>query len=113
MAQTVKSLPAIWETMFDAWIQKIPWRREWHPTPVFLPGASHGQRAAVHGVTKSWTRLRDYHAHSDRLETSKVMTGTPGTTGSHGYMCKVVNFMLCMFSPELKKNHDALFKYLC
>ena len=70
-------------------------------------------RAAVHGVTKSWTRLRDYHAHSDRLETSKVMTGTPGATGSHGYMCRVVNFMLCMFSPELKKNHDAVFKYLC
>ena len=59
VAQTVKSLPVIRETMFDAWVQKIPWRREWHPTPVFLPGASHGQRAAVHGVTKSWTRLRD------------------------------------------------------
>ena len=23
---------------------KIPWRREWQPTPVFLPGESHGQR---------------------------------------------------------------------
>ena len=23
---------------------KIPWRREWLPTPVFLPGKSHGQR---------------------------------------------------------------------
>ena len=24
---------------------KIPWRRKWQPTPVFLPGASHGQRS--------------------------------------------------------------------
>ena len=26
---------------------KIPWRREWPPTPVFLPGESHGQRSVV------------------------------------------------------------------
>ena len=25
--------------------QKIPWRRAWQPTPVFLPGESHGQRS--------------------------------------------------------------------
>ena len=24
---------------------KIPWRREWQPTPVFLPGESHGERS--------------------------------------------------------------------
>ena len=27
--------------------QKIPWRRAWQPTPVFLPGESHGQRSLV------------------------------------------------------------------
>ena len=27
--------------------QKTPWRREWHPTPVFMPGKSHGQRSLV------------------------------------------------------------------
>ena len=26
------------------WVGKIPWRRAWQPTPVFLPGESHGQR---------------------------------------------------------------------
>ena len=30
---------------FDPWIGKIPWRRVWQPTPVFLPGESHGQRS--------------------------------------------------------------------
>ena len=28
---------------FDPQVGKIPWRREWQPTPVFLPGESHGQ----------------------------------------------------------------------
>ena len=29
------------------WVWKIPWRRKWQPTPVFLPGKSHGQRSLV------------------------------------------------------------------
>ena len=30
---------------FDLWVGKIPWRRPWQSTPVFLPGDSHGQRS--------------------------------------------------------------------
>ena len=30
---------------FSPWVGKIPWRRAWQPTPVFLPGESHGQRS--------------------------------------------------------------------
>jgi len=30
---------------FDPRLGKIPWRRKWQPTPVFLPGKSHGQRS--------------------------------------------------------------------
>ena len=43
VAQTVKCLP----TMQETWVGKIPWRRQWHPTPVLLPGKSHGQRSVV------------------------------------------------------------------
>ena len=32
---------------FDPWVRKIPWRRKWQPTPVFLPGQFHGQRSLV------------------------------------------------------------------
>ena len=32
---------------FDPWVWNIPWRREQQPTPVFLPGESHGQRNLV------------------------------------------------------------------
>ena len=31
----------------DPWMWKIPWRRAWQPTPVFLPGESHGHRGLV------------------------------------------------------------------
>jgi len=33
--------------MFDPWVGKIPWRRKWQHTPIFLPGESHGQRSLV------------------------------------------------------------------
>jgi len=32
---------------FDPWVRKIPWGRKWLPTPVFLPGESHGPRSLV------------------------------------------------------------------
>ena len=32
---------------FNLWVRKGPWRRAWQPTPVFLPGESHGQRSLV------------------------------------------------------------------
>ena len=35
------------KNLFDPWVQKIPQRRKWQPTPVFLPGESHGQRSLV------------------------------------------------------------------
>ena len=48
---------------FDPWARKIPWRRAWQPTIVFLAGESHGQMslgrgATVYRVAKSWTRLK-------------------------------------------------------
>ena len=45
VAQTVKNLPAI--PMLNPWVGKIPWRREWLHTSVFLPGEIHGQRNLV------------------------------------------------------------------
>ena len=32
---------------FEFWVRKIPWRRKWQPTLVFLPGEFHGQRSLV------------------------------------------------------------------
>ena len=43
LAQMVKNLPAVQETRLPFPSRKIPWRREWLLTPVFLPGEFHGQ----------------------------------------------------------------------
>ena len=32
---------------FDPWVWKIPWKRAWQPSPVFLPGESHWQKSLV------------------------------------------------------------------
>ena len=58
---------------FNPWAGKIPWRRKWLHTPVFLPGKSHGQRswrATILRVVKSWTWLsthRDTQTHTTLL----------------------------------------------
>ena len=46
---------------FDPWVGKIPWKRKWQPTTVFLPGESHGQGSLV-GYSP-WDRTE-----SDRTE---------------------------------------------
>ena len=66
------------------------WRRQWHPTPVLLPGKSMdggAWKAAVHGVTEGWTRLSDFtftfyfHALEKKMATrsSVLAWRIPGT----------------------------------
>ena len=45
VAQTVKNLPAMKRPGLKPWVMKIPWKREWLPTPVFLSGEFHEQRS--------------------------------------------------------------------
>ena len=69
-------------------------RRQWHPTPVLLPGKSHGRRAwlaVVHGVAKSQTRLSDFtftfhfHALEKKMAThSSVLAWRIPGTGKAG-----------------------------
>ena len=60
---------------FHPWVGKIPWRRQWYPTPVFLPGESHGHRSLAgysprgckESDTAEWLRLLTY-LNSQQLE---------------------------------------------
>ena len=48
LAQTVKNPPVDYRTPgFSPCVEKIPWRRAWQLTPIFLPGESHEQRSLV------------------------------------------------------------------
>ena len=54
VAQMVKNLPAMQETLFDPWVGKISWRREWQPTPVFLCREFRGQTMGSQRVGHDW-----------------------------------------------------------
>ena len=55
VAQLVKIPPQCRKARFSPWVGKIPWRREWLPTPVFLPGEFHGQ-GSMKGYFFPWSR---------------------------------------------------------
>ena len=94
VAQMVKNLPATWETWFSPWVGKIPWRRAWQPTPVFLPGESLWtedpggpqsmglQRVRCNQETKnstsllnSWSPRRNYWDDSEMRYKDRFLTG--------------------------------------
>ena len=58
VAQIVKNMPAMLETQVQSLVRKIRWRREWQPTPVFLPGEVHGQRSLASYSPWSLQRVR-------------------------------------------------------
>ena len=73
-AQVVKNPPDLAEYMRDIGLipgsGRLPWRRAWQPTLVFLSGESHGQRnlvGSVHGVAKSQTQLKWLSMHARTL----------------------------------------------
>ena len=59
VAQMVKHHLQCGRPRLDPWVRKIPWRRKWQLTPVFLPGKSHGQICLV--GCSSWGRKRVGH----------------------------------------------------
>ena len=65
---------------FDPWVEKIPGRRKWQPTPVFLPGKSHGQRSLAGYIP--WCRKESDTAkcleHSPARETRVPPCSFPG-----------------------------------
>ena len=60
----VRFLTCLWNYKTNLCCLKVIWqRRQWHPTPVLLPGKPHGWRSlvgSVHGVPKSRTQLSDF-----------------------------------------------------
>ena len=71
--------------MFDPWIGKIPWRRKWQPTPVFLPGKSHGRRNLVGYCpwdckrVRHWTTKQHWTLQLSRCLCHKNLSFVPHT----------------------------------
>ena len=73
--------------------QQDPWRRKLQPTPVFLPGKSHGQKSlegliTVHEVAEGRTRLSDFnftfHFHAWRRKWQPTPVFLPGESQGRG-----------------------------
>ena len=69
---------------FDPWIQKIPWRRKWQPTPLFLPGECQVLRSLVgyiqstrsQSVGHKWSDLACLHAHLTAIWSRQLLPKT-------------------------------------
>ena len=82
---------------FDPWVGKIPWRRKWQPTLVFLLGQSSTDRgawqAAVHEVAES--DMTERLTNNNRLK--KTTTTKPGWCSGH---CGVQPRWPCRMAPH-------------
>ena len=67
----------------DPWVWKIPWRRKWQPTPVFLPGKSHGWRSLVDHSPWGRKNVWGFPGGSDSKETA-CNAGDPGSIPGSG-----------------------------
>ena len=61
---------------FDPWVGKIPWKRKWQLTPVFLPEKSHRQR--------SLAGYSPWGQESDTTKHTIMIQETQGTMGTYG-----------------------------
>ena len=59
------------DTGSDPRVRKIPWKKEWQPTPVSLPGGSHGQRSLVGYSPRSHKRVGYYLATEQQQQSKK------------------------------------------
>jgi len=68
---------------FDPWVGKIPWRRKWQLTPIFLPGESHGQRSLAgyspwdHKESDTTERLNNNNIHNPSIPVKTVNQNHP------------------------------------
>ena len=77
-----------WRLRFVPWVGKIPWRRKWQPTPVFLPGESHGQRSLA-GYSLWSCRVRyDWATNTHTLVADHGVLGAQASVVvAHGLSC--------------------------
>ena len=77
MVLVVKNLPAnagrCERHWFDPWFGEIPWRRVWQPTPIFLPGESHGQRSLA-GYSPEGCKVSDTTEVSEHACTQEIIS---------------------------------------
>ena len=72
---------------FDPWIGKIPWRKEWQPTPVFLPEEFHGQKSLVSYSPWDCKELDKIERLTQACVHTRAHARTHTHTHTHVYCC--------------------------
>ena len=62
---------------FNPWVRKIPWRKAWQPTPVFLTGESHGQKSLVGYSPRAYKDTDTVEVTNHACTFGKVHSPTP------------------------------------
>ena len=95
------TVPELQETWFqsDPWVRKIPWRRKWQPTPVFLPKMSWGERSLVGYSPWGCKRVRhdDYRAENSMNNLCHVPSTAPNRRLAFNEMVALKK--KCVFAP--------------
>ena len=79
-------------------VRKLPWRRAWRSTPVFLPKNPMDRgawQATVHRVTKSWTQLKQLSMHA------------------YSYIYYILYIYICIYASILYWKQNKALKTLC
>ena len=93
---------------FDPWFGKIPWRRKWQLTPVFLPGKSHGQMSLA-GYSPC-SRKRVGHDLATKLSLLVLSHGMRSSDSSVGGPS--INFFSWLWQSFIECSVDYCFSIL-
>ena len=102
---------------FNPWIRKMPWRRKWQPSPIFLPGKSHGQRSwwvSVHGVSKesdTTKQLNSNHIYYT-LDSAGHGESVVSKSSHRPFSCGTKSLVMqtianLIITPNKDKNHNS------
>ena len=102
---------------FSPWVGKIPWRRAWQPTPIFLPGESLGQRSLAgytpqgHRVRHDWsdlvcTWLVDFFFQSSFYGTNKSLNIITSSVIIRGVKSQAWEWDLCQSTVWNLLHHE-------
>ena len=105
------------ETGVQPFVGKIPWRREWQSTPVFLPGKYHGRGtwwAIAHGVSNRWTWPSMYACvYVNPKLLICTLPAFPFSNKFVFYVCFVNKIIIYIYLDSTYKWYPVILAFLC